>query len=219
MEMIHELEYRIDCIRKANTTASRRYHAELAIELMEKYPELNEYYEYCPERARWENRFVKREIAHISIPNFEADTEYNFMNSDEHFSGLYWNGCVGYNPIVENPIFNGKVGRATDIAKRMNQYCTHNPMFWHNGCSLRIDDPQRLRFAEASAHEFLSKVAIRLCPNTAEWYEFDRRTYMALCAAFQNPQFFAAVADFTKHQNAYIMLKRVLTEMESKEER
>ncbi len=177
-------------MNRASSTSGRYINGQKALKLYNKYPEIRERWDYRP-NENWCYRFVAKNLPSIT----EKDEEYSFMNSEESFSGLYWVGCIGYDPIEKRPIYTGKIGRASNIAKRMKNYCTHNPMFWHNNCSLPVKGDKAIQNAESNAHIFLDYLSIRKSPNTAEWYEFSEDTYFKLCAILQDVGMFHKFAN------------------------
>lgn len=139
---------------------------------------------------------------------------HSFMRGDnEHFAGVYFVGDSSYNPLTRNPEFHVKVGEADDVAKRMKNYCTHNPSVWHNGCALDMSkNPRMISFAENNAHKFIESLAMRRSPNTGEWYNVTEEIYMALCEAFQSKHFFECVVDSRRHGDAMKILNDILAQ-------
>ena len=211
MEILEEMEYRVNKIQNASSSGMARYHANKAEELYNRYTIIKKNYNYNPLAHYWKDVFTLKEIT--EIPCEDEHEKRQYMQSEEHFQGLYWVGCVGFDPIKKLPIPNGKIGLASDVSKRMKNYCTHNPMVWHNDCSLKVEgDYATLCEMERTAHKFLEKVATRLCPNTAEWYEFSETIYLALCECLQNENFFYYVTQENKHQTAMKILQTKVDE-------
>lgn len=188
--IIEEMNLYVHRINLASSTSGRYSNGQKALKLYNEYAEIRDLWEYHPGR-NWCDRFVLKDTP----AQTEKDEEYSFMNSEEDFSGLYWVGCIGYDPIEKRPIYTGKIGRASDISKRMKNYCTHNPMFWHNNCSLPIRGDKAIQYAEHNAHLFLEYLSLRKSPNTAEWYEFSEDVYFKLCSILQDVRMFNKFAN------------------------
>ena len=108
----------------------------------------------------------------------------------EHFAGLYIVGDIKYDPHY-GKLFLMKCGGSNDIEKRMKQYATHNPMFFHDNTSLPCNDWQ---LKEKTVQHFLERVSIGVPPVSDEWYILPEATYFKLCELFQDKMFFASVA-------------------------
>ena len=114
-------------------------------------------------------------------------------DSDEHFAGLYFNGMIGCTP-DNTKYYLVKVGQAIDIAKRMRNYATHNPMIYHNNQSLRIDDAKKRDEWETNCHDWIASHAYAVAQNSNEWFYVDEKTYYKMCDLFSTKDGFTMVA-------------------------
>lgn len=106
--------------------------------------------------------------------------EFDFANGEAEEAGLYFLGMIGRNPSGED-FYLVKIGCASNIKQRVNQYRSYNPMIYHNNiiyCPEDID----LRAAEKEAHKALADIAIARAAHAMEWFYVDKETYFKLCA-------------------------------------
>lgn len=106
--------------------------------------------------------------------------------------GLYFVAMMAHNPDGKN-FYLVKIGKAEDIGSRMRQYASHNPMIYHNNCSLYINEG-RLEPYEHNCHNFLNNIAFGRAQNSLEWYYVNEKDYYTLCDLFASPSTFAAIA-------------------------
>lgn len=105
--------------------------------------------------------------------------EFDFANGKAEEAGLYFLGMIGRNPSGED-FYLVKIGCASNIKERVNQYRSYNPMIYHNNiiyCPEDID----LRTAEKEAHKVLADIAIARAAHAMEWFYVDKETYFQLC--------------------------------------
>ena len=105
--------------------------------------------------------------------------EFDFANGEADCSGLYFLGMIGRNPSGED-FYLVKVGCASNIKERVNQYRSYNPMIYHNNIIYCPDDID-LRAAEKDAHKALADIAIARAAHAMEWFYVDKDTYFRLC--------------------------------------
>jgi len=86
-----------------------------------------------------------------------------------------------------------KVGATDNIAKRVRQYGTYNPMIYIGGTVEDIDGS--LSQAETNCHEYLADKAYAYAQNAREWFYVDEKTYYELCKTFANKEMFKAIAE------------------------
>lgn len=154
-----------------NRTA--RYFAEKLIDLIKEYPILKNYYTYNPDAWCWRESFnaVKK-----SLSNYEIKAIENVITA---ITGLYLVGSTYFNPYTDEKFYWIKVGKSTDLKKRMKQYATHNPMLWKN-CFIPVS-VKNLDTAESLCHAVLKHVALKKAENTNEWFQVDKETYLNIC--------------------------------------
>ena len=107
--------------------------------------------------------------------------EFNFANGETDCPGLYFLGMIGRNPAGED-FYLVKIGCASNIKNRVNQYRSYNPMIYHNNI---IYCPNTdLAAAEKEAHKYLANIALARAAHAMEWFYVDKDTYFKLC---ENP--------------------------------
>ena len=107
------------------------------------------------------------------------------------FPGLYFIGDIKYDPLY-GKMFYVKIGSSSNVGKRLKQYRTYNPAFYHDCCSLRI---ARYKKAETYCHNYLYSRCKFMPVYTAEWFIVDEETYWDLCRIFSNDETFRAIAE------------------------
>ena len=135
---------------------------------------------------------VQRKPGHVTWEPAAPRVKSPYLESDEHFAGLYFIGCVGYNPVTDEYQYCVKIGKSSDIGNRLKQHSGSNPLLYHGNASLRING--NLHLAETNCHKFLDRHAIGMPTGTNEWWFVDKVTYMKMCTMFSNEVAFAAVA-------------------------
>lgn len=147
-----------------------------------------EYYDFTPEGIK-QVRFPSHGPASRKAERIDNP----YLTFDEHYSGLYFIGCVGCNPITKEYQYCVKVGRSNDIGNRLRQHAGSNPLLFHNRASFPYNK-SNISVLEGRCHEYLDKVAIGMPTGAEEWWFVSEETYMELCDNFSNPGFFEAVA-------------------------
>lgn len=105
------------------------------------------------------------------IKTYDDGINYNAPNE----SGLYFIGETHFNPFNDEKFYCVKIGKATNLAKRMKQYDTHNPMLW------RIDFAVGAEALEGHYHNLLAQIAEARCNHNEEWFFVNRMTYFKMC--------------------------------------
>lgn len=129
---------------------------------------------------------VKRTVVH-GLPIMEMPC----ITSDGG-DGLYFVGMIGMNP-DGNPYYLAKVGRSSNIKKRIAGYASMNPMIYHN--NMYITDYDRNIDGEHNCHMYLASRAYAVAQNTEEWFYVDEATYFDLCNIFADKEMFTAIAE------------------------
>lgn len=119
--------------------------------------------------------------------------ENPYLNTDERIPGLYFIGCVGFNPVTEEYQYCVKVGQSSDIGMRMRQYASSNPLLYHNHASLPLK-AKGMTEPERNCHRFLDGLAIGMPTGSNEWWFVPKTTYMKLCNIFSEESNFASIA-------------------------
>lgn len=180
---------------------TRKKYLEKCRQLLNSHPDLATYYVINDDAYLVCNRIklaadntVKQMVQEMTIKKDYTITYtvdcLKVKTDEEHFAGLYIVGDIKYDPKY-GKLFLMKCGGSNDIEKRMKQYTTHNPMFFHDGTSLPCDDWQ---FKEKIVQRFLEKVSIGVPPVSDEWYILPEETYFKLCKFFKDKMFFASIA-------------------------
>ena len=113
--------------------------------------------------------------------------------TEKGLRGLYFIAMMAHNPEGEN-FYLVKIGQAEDIGTRMQQYASHNPMIYHNNCSLYINHGSMNEY-ERNCHMFLKTMAYARAQNALEWYYVTEENYFTLCHLFESPITFASIAN------------------------
>lgn len=119
--------------------------------------------------------------------------ENPYLNTDERIPGLYFIGCVGFNPVTEEYQYCVKVGQSSDIGERMRQHAGSNPLLYHNHASLPLKG-KGMTESERNCHRFLDSLAIGMPTGSNEWWFVPKTTYMKLCNIFSEESNFASIA-------------------------
>ena len=104
--------------------------------------------------------------------------EFDFANGKTDCPGLYFLGMIGRNPAGED-FYLVKVGCASNIKERVNQYRSYNPMIYHN--NIIYCPSTDLSSAEKEAHKYLANIALARAAHAMEWFYVDKETYFKLC--------------------------------------
>ena len=159
-----------------------KYHYDIAVELYNTFPFLQEIWSYYPHAHFIKDRFHKKvyslkieedkiTISSKEIPPFETPKE-------DKISALYLVGNTNFNPFTKEEFYWIKVGKTTDLKKRMRGYATHNPMLWK--ADYKKISNKYLHAHEQICHFILAKYGIQ-DENSKEWYRVSRETYLTIC--------------------------------------
>ena len=107
------------------------------------------------------------------------------------FPGIYFIGDIKYDPLY-GKMFYVKIGSSKDVGKRLKQYRTYNPAFYHDCCSLTC---RKYENAERICQNYLSMRSKFTPIYTSEWYIVDEETYWDLCEKFSNEESFRKIAE------------------------
>ena len=90
---------------------------------------------------------------------------------------MYLVGNTNFNPFTKEEFYWIKVGKTTDLNKRMRSYATHNPMLWK--ADYKIVSHEHLNSHEQLCHCILKTYGEQ--ENYSEWYQVSRETYLNIC--------------------------------------
>lgn len=202
MTYLEEME---NCFKRVTgggwSTPTRKKYLTRCEQLLYLYPDLSNYYIIdnnaycvCNRIKRKKNYDVQQVLAEMQVDKGYTTTYavdcLKIKTEQEHFAGLYIVGDIKYDPTY-GKIFLMKCGGSSDVEKRMKQYATHNPMFFHDGTSLPCYD---WSIKEKTVQKFLAQVSIGVPPVSDEWYILPEETYFRLCELFKDKIFFNSVA-------------------------
>lgn len=123
------------------------------------------------------DRFTRRDApVPVELPIFTD--KYDRPQAPEE-CGLYLVGDVKANPLTFDLLYCVKVGRSSNLNKRMNQYYTENPLPWFADFLEASDDIYVSM--EHNCHQMLKSVAYARAGKTNEWFFVDRATYLEIC--------------------------------------
>jgi hypothetical protein len=91
-------------------------------------------------------------------------------------NGLYLVSNACYNPISKNTVYVIKIGIASDISKRMEQYKSTNPMLNHIDFFYGFSKEQG-RAIEKVYHKLMRELSYKQIEGTAEWFEVEESKY------------------------------------------
>lgn len=104
------------------------------------------------------------------IEDFNDGINYTAPTS----KGLYFIGETHFNPFTNEKFYWVKIGKSTNLKKRMNQYNTCCPMLWRIGFSDKYDE-------EEFYHDWLYEHCEATCNHNEEWFLVNRETYLEMC--------------------------------------
>lgn len=180
-----------------STTATRKTIYTHMKALYKKFPELSTWWDYDPKATRYTDAFTKHQQKKKSycpvtgeLPQLEIPcADISWLPESK---GLYFIGMIGINP-NGTKYYLVKVGATENIAKRIRQYGTYNPMLYIGGVALDIR--KQLSDAETTCHEYLAEKAYAYAKNAREWFYVDEATYFELCETFADKEMFRAIAE------------------------
>lgn len=110
----------------------------------------------------------------ISITGNKVDDGINYAVPNG--GGLYFVGETHFDPITLQTYYCLKIGKASNLKKRMATYNTCNPMLY------RIDYLKNAENLEMLFQGLLKEHALGRCSHNREWFFVDRTTYLDMCA-------------------------------------
>lgn len=148
---------------------------------------VKEHWEHHPSKHLYKDRFVRC----IRIRSLKSQTISRRVRKNNAFddginydapmnSGLYLVGSTYFNPITDDKYYWVKVGRASNIEHRMNEYNTCCAMLYRIDYK-RIDDKIECRDAETYYHKRLFDISLATCNHNKEWFLVNKETYLEIC--------------------------------------
>ena len=107
--------------------------------------------------------------------------------------GLYFVSMIGMNPEGQ-AYYLVKVGRSSNIKKRISIYASTNPMIFHNNMYITDYDKSNVD-AEHNCHQYLAERAYAIADRTEEWFYVTEEMYFELCGTFMDKDQFRAIAE------------------------
>ena len=99
-----------------------------------------------------------------------------FKSHRTNGSGVYLIGNTTFNPITKEERYWVKVGKATTLNQRINQYLTHAPDIYF------IDwRPTRKDLLTDYENRYHSQLELQATYNRTEWFKVDKKTYFEIC--------------------------------------
>ncbi len=153
-------------LKNCTSTTGKKNNFEKMLEIYHKYEEIqNEW--ILTYTGHYNNRFQKKKITK------KKNKKYAIIQ------GLYLIGNTYFNPFTKEEFYWIKVGKSTDIYKRILTYKTHNPMIWEAD-SIELNTEQMNEF-EKLCHRQLKEICKEIAENTNEWFMVSRETYLEIC--------------------------------------
>lgn len=159
-----------------------RYHYKIAVEMYETFPILHDIWDFYPNEHFIKDRFRKREYEIKINTNkitvtVDEKPPIKIPNKDK-VCALYLVGNTNFNPFTKEEFYWIKVGKTTDLKKRMKSYATHNPMLWK--ADYKLVSKQTMHFYESACHHILNSYGTR-DENSQEWFQVSREIYLSIC--------------------------------------
>lgn len=143
----------------------------IAYSLYEIYPEIQEKYLFTG-AYKIADRFILKTKGMTSAKHHFNDG----INYDvPYYGGLYFIGETHFNPYTKEEFYWVKIGKSSNLAKRMKQYNTCCPMLW------RIDFEIDAEELEGHYHNWLYEHCEAICNHNEEWFLVNRETYLEMC--------------------------------------
>lgn len=158
-----------------------RYNYNIAVELYDTFPILQEIWNYFPNEYYIRDRFRKKENSITKKENSSTSFEEKSpveIPKEEKINALYLVGNTNFNPFTKEEFYWIKVGKTTDLYKRMKSYATHNPMLWK--ADYKIVFNEYLNANEQICHFILKEYGTQ-DTNSQEWYQVSREVYLEIC--------------------------------------
>lgn len=117
---------------------------------------------------------IKQEL--LAKANVYVNEMDEKRNTAPALEGLYLVSNIVFNPITDEKLHLVKIGYSTNLASRMNNYRTQNPMLYH------IDYYLDKKVSETEFHiEMLLSDKFQKLDNAQEWFITDEKTYFEIC--------------------------------------
>ena len=147
-----------------------RHHYKIAVELYNTFPFLKKIWNYYPEEHFIRDRFQKKTYSKEKVTSKDEIPPVTIPNK-EKVTALYLIGNTNFNPFTKEEFYWIKVGKTTDLKKRMKAYATHNPMLWK--ADYKQMPNKCLHSCEQICHYILNKYGEQ-DENSNEWFEVSR---------------------------------------------
>ena len=138
---------------------------------IENFSYLQALYTVNKEEFLWIDRIVK------NVDNAFCFVKEACSHEAKEELGLYLVGSTFFNPHTKEEFYWIKVGKSTNIAKRMKNYATHNPMLWKQSFYY-CETKEEMDRKEHYCHKMLENVDLA---HTTEWFQVSRETYLEIC--------------------------------------
>lgn len=180
-EALNQIDRHYDKIKTSCCTSTRKYHADIILEIMTVCPETKQYWCYNPNEFMIVNRFCRIPLkysneAKITIVNHTVHDETYLERNPPIEEGLYFIGCTTFNPFTKEPQYWVKIGRSDDIKKRLRNYDTHSPSIHHIDYKVCRNSPMR----ERQYHILLNTYSVGRSERSTEWWLVDELTYLQM---------------------------------------
>lgn len=166
--------------------ADKHEKFDTASAILSEYPALNLFFARKPAKHYYKDRLVVIKSASISTMvsamSMSNDNESKSVSKFDdginrdipEVQGLYFIGQVTTNPYTLETFYWLKVGKGTNLRKRLNNYDTHCPTTW------RIDISANYEL-EIYYHHRLKDICLNTAQKSREWFRVDRDTYLTAC--------------------------------------
>lgn len=169
----------------ATTSVARREFFVNCLSLYKKSSSVKERWAYHPSAHQYKDRFCKRRIPLTKKKKIQS-TRINHCNNSDYYDdridysvpegrGLYFIGGTRYDRDLQKVIHVVKIGKSTNLPKRMDGYNSMNPLLWRCGFSKEYDK-------ETYYHSLLREKSIARCKGSKEWFIVSEETYYEMCA-------------------------------------
>lgn len=182
MSNIVELENMELCYNNlisATNSIDRRAFFVNCLSLYKKSPSVKEHWAYHPSAHQYKDRFCKRripltkkkKIQNKRVDDYDDRIDYSVPEG----RGLYFIGGTRYDRDLQKVIHVVKIGKSTNLPKRMDGYNSMNPLLWRCGFSKEYDK-------ETYYHSLLKEKSIARCKGSKEWFIVSEEIYYEMCA-------------------------------------
>lgn len=168
---------KIDLFELLYKEASNSYYCErtrkfnIAYSLYNIYPEIQEKYLFTGAYKIADRFILKSDKITLAKHHFDDGINYD----TPCYGGLYFIGETHFNPFTKEEFYWVKIGKSSNLAKRMKQYNTCCPMLWRIDFAIDEED------LEEYYHGWLYEHCKAICNHNEEWFLVDRETYLEMC--------------------------------------